>query len=169
MGIVYLLDKVFIILEIKVALISYSLSKAASKAAENIGLIAADKPHAGRTRARVEYGQTDDGFHCKQKLLRVVRLTGCSAYDLNGEKVSWKHNHSHWSYDMPVMSNEHQDILYISIHLPLNCSFHSLFMQTSMEISRLCITGPLWRESTSDQWILLTPSLTKSLQSRKHF
>ena len=37
MSTVYKFYKVFVILEIKVALISYSLSKAASKAAENNG------------------------------------------------------------------------------------------------------------------------------------
>ena len=65
----------------KVALISYSLSKAASKAAENNGLIGlTSQPPAGSTLAGVWYGQTDDGYHRKQHLLRVVWLTGCSAY-----------------------------------------------------------------------------------------
>ena len=55
--IVYLFDLfISISLGIKVALISYSLSKATSKAAENNGLIAADKPPAGSTLARVGYG-----------------------------------------------------------------------------------------------------------------
>ena len=63
MGIVYLCYELFIILEIKVALISYSLSKAASKAAENNGLIAADKPSVDSTLARVGYGQIEVGFH----------------------------------------------------------------------------------------------------------
>ena len=44
MGIVYLFYKDFIILEMKVILISASLSKVVSKATENSGLIAAHKP-----------------------------------------------------------------------------------------------------------------------------
>ena len=48
------------------ALISYSLSKASSKAAESNGLIAADKLPAGSTLSRVGYGHTDDIFHRKQ-------------------------------------------------------------------------------------------------------
>ena len=68
----------------KVALISYSLSKAASKAAENNGLIGLiSQPPAGSTLAGVWYGQTDDGYHRKQHLLRVVWLTGCSAYAMH--------------------------------------------------------------------------------------
>ena len=58
MGIVYLFYKDFIILEMKVILISSSLSKVASKASENNGLIEADRavpwPEWG-------VGQTDDG------------------------------------------------------------------------------------------------------------
>ena len=44
MSIVYLHYKVFIILEVRVALISYSLSKATSKTAENNVLIALISP-----------------------------------------------------------------------------------------------------------------------------
>ena len=44
MNIVYLFYKVFIIVEVKVALISHSWSKAASKAVEKSGLIALIKP-----------------------------------------------------------------------------------------------------------------------------
>ena len=32
---------------------------------------------------------------------------------------------------------------------------NSLFRHTTKETSKLCITGPLWRESTSDRWIPL--------------
>ena len=68
---------------ITVALISYSLSKAA----ENSGLIAADKPPAGSTLARVGYGQTDDHFHLEQQLSMVVGLRGYSPYVLG--QLSW--------------------------------------------------------------------------------
>ena len=64
-GLVYLFYKK-IILEIKVTLMSYSISKAASKDAKNNGLIVADKPPAGNTLSRVGYVQTDDDFHIKQ-------------------------------------------------------------------------------------------------------
>ena len=49
-------------------------------------------------------------------------------------------------------SNDHQ---YISIHLPLDCLFRCLFILTSKETLKLCITGLLWRESTStgDRWV----------------
>ena len=46
MSIIHLLYKVFIILEIKVALINYCLSKVASKAALNNGLITLISPHS---------------------------------------------------------------------------------------------------------------------------
>ena len=46
MSIIYLFYKDFIILKIKVVLISYSLSKAASKAAENNGLISLINLHS---------------------------------------------------------------------------------------------------------------------------
>ena len=46
MSIIHLFYKGFIILEIKVALICYSLSKAVSKAAKNNGLIALISPHS---------------------------------------------------------------------------------------------------------------------------
>ena len=34
-----------------------------------------------------------------------------------------------------------------------NQLFHILFRLTTMKTPKLCITGPLWGESTSDQWI----------------
>ena len=80
MGIVYLFYKVLIILEIKVALISCSLSKAASKAAENNRLIAADKPPAGSTLARVGLWANRWWLPQETAVTRVVRLTGCSPY-----------------------------------------------------------------------------------------
>ena len=44
--------------------------------------------------------------------------------------------------------NHHHDIL---IHLPLNCLFSNLFRLTSNEASVLCVTGPLYGESTGDR------------------
>ena len=46
----------FVILEIKVVIISYILSKSTTKAVENNGLFAADWLPAGSTLARVGYG-----------------------------------------------------------------------------------------------------------------
>ena len=69
MNIIYLIYKFFIILKIKIALISYSLSKVSSKTAENNGLMALISPHsssAGSTPARVGYWRTDDGYQPKQ-------------------------------------------------------------------------------------------------------
>ena len=73
MSTVYWFCNFFIILEIKVALISYSLSKATSKAAENnelISLIGPTQPPAGSTLLAVPQpewgmGKSDDGYHCK--------------------------------------------------------------------------------------------------------
>ena len=59
---IYLFYKVFIILEIRVTLISYILSKAALKAAENNGLIALISPHsvpAGSTLAFIATHSND--------------------------------------------------------------------------------------------------------------
>ena len=67
MNIIYLIYIFF--LKIKIALISYSLSKVSSKTAENNGLMALISPHsssAGSTPARVGYWWTDDGYQPKQ-------------------------------------------------------------------------------------------------------
>ena len=66
MNIVYLFYEVFIILEIKVVLISYSSSKAASKAAETNGLIALIKPHYWQYPASPEWGI------CKQMMASIA-------------------------------------------------------------------------------------------------
>ena len=81
-SIAYLFYKASITFKIKAVLISYSLSKAASKATGNNGLIAADKLSAGSTIARVRNGQTDDGFHRKQQLTKVIRLRGVAPMSL---------------------------------------------------------------------------------------
>ena len=64
MSIVYLFDKVFIILEITVALISCSLSKAS----ENNGLIAVINPFLAMPWPEWGMGSGDDGYHRKQQL-----------------------------------------------------------------------------------------------------
>ena len=79
-NIIYVLYKVIIILEIKVALISYSLSKAASKATDNNGLITLIYPTelpSGSTVVGVGYAQTVDGYNRNQQISRIVGLTGC--------------------------------------------------------------------------------------------
>ena len=38
----------------------------------------------------------------------------------------------------------------------LDCLFKSLFELTAKKISKNLITGPLWGESTGNQWIPLT-------------
>ena len=48
-----------------------------------------------------------------------------------------------------VKSHEHHCI---SNHQHLNCLFNSLFRLTPMETSKLCITGPMWGESTHNWW-----------------
>ena len=64
---IYQFYKVFIILEIEVVLISCSLSKVASKAVENNGLMALMSPHSAPCWAVPwrEWGiqQTDEGCH----------------------------------------------------------------------------------------------------------
>ena len=66
-GIIYYFYKVFIILEIKVVLISCSLSKVTSKAVENNGLMALISPHSAPCWAVPwqEWGieQTDEGYY----------------------------------------------------------------------------------------------------------
>ena len=64
MSMMDLFYKVFTILEIKVALISYGLSNAASKAVENNELITVS-PLLAVPWYGVGYEQTDDGYHCK--------------------------------------------------------------------------------------------------------
>ena len=56
--------------------------------------------------------------------------------------------HTHYS-DI----SEHQGI---SIYLPFDCLFQSLFRLTSKETPKLHITDTLRRESTGDRWIPLT-------------
>ena len=85
MSIVYWFYQIFIILEMKVALISYNLSKATSKAAENHGLMAwkaPTEPPAGSTPASVGHGQTRWWLPPKQQLAMVVGLTGSSPKEL---------------------------------------------------------------------------------------
>ena len=48
-----------------------------------------------------------------------------------------------------VMSHEHHDV---SNHRPLYCWFNILFMPTTTNKLKLCITSPLWRGSSGDQW-----------------
>ena len=84
MSIVYWFYIFFIILDTRVALISHSLSKVTSKAAKNNGLIGLISPHSTPLLAVPQpewgMGKPDDGYHCKQQLLMVVELTGCSPY-----------------------------------------------------------------------------------------
>ena len=49
--------------------------------------------------------------------------------------------------NITVLSHEHHGI---SNHLQLNCLFKSLIRSISKETSKLCITGPFWKESTCD-------------------
>ena len=75
MNIVYWFYNFFIISEIKVVLISYSLSKATSNAAANDGLIGLISPHSAPcwqypTAARVGYGQTRWWFSIVHKRWR---------------------------------------------------------------------------------------------------
>ena len=92
MNIDYWFYNFFIILEIKVDLISYSLSKATSEAAENNGLIGLTRPTqppACSTPARVGYWQTDDGYYCKQHFLVVVRLMGVPPMCIHHHNELW--------------------------------------------------------------------------------
>ena len=41
----------------------------------------------------------------------------------------------------------------ISLHRPLHCFFKSLSKLTTKKPSKLCIIGPLYRESTANYWI----------------
>ena len=79
--------KVFIILEIKVTLISYSLSKAASKAAENNGLITLISPPLAVPWPGWGMGQTNDCFQCKQQLPEVVRLSFPLVYNALDQRM----------------------------------------------------------------------------------
>ena len=74
MSMVYLFYEV-IILEIKVALISDSLWKAASRAVKNNGLSALISYLLAVPWPEWGMGGTDDGFNPKQQLPVVVRLT----------------------------------------------------------------------------------------------
>ena len=61
-------------------LISYSLSKATSEAAENNGPIGLISPHpACLAIPQTEWGmdKPDDGYQCKEELALIVGLTGC--------------------------------------------------------------------------------------------
>ena len=51
-----------------------------------------------------------------------------------------------------VMWHEIQGVSY---HQPHKCG-HQFFQAYIKETSKVCITGPLWREFTSAQWIPLT-------------
>ena len=82
MNIVYWFYNLFYHLEIKVALISYTLLKATSKADGNYGLIGLMSPHSAPLLAVPQpewgMGKPDDDYHCNQQLSLVVGLTECS-------------------------------------------------------------------------------------------
>ena len=44
---------------------------------------------------------------------------------------------------------------HISNHWQFDCLFNSLFWLTTKKLSKIHITGPLWGDSTNDDWILL--------------
>ena len=82
MSIVYWFYNFFVILEIKVALISYSLSMATSKVAKNKGPIGLISRHSAPCwqYPNQSMGKPDDGYHSKQLLPVVVGLMGVSPY-----------------------------------------------------------------------------------------
>ena len=76
---------IYLILDITVAFISCSVSKVTSEAVENnglIGLISPTQPLLAVPQTAWGMGKPDDGYHCKQLLLVVVGMTGCSSYEL---------------------------------------------------------------------------------------
>ena len=64
-------------------------------------------------------GKPDDGYHCKQQLLAVVGLTGCSPYVVAS---------------MVTMCSKHQLALAISIRRRLKPSFGFEFMEWSVSV-----------------------------------
>ena len=68
-------------------------------------------------------------------------------------RLSWIKPFDSSLESITVMSYEHHDILN---HWQVNCLFNSLFRLTSNNSLRICISGSLWGESTTDWWIPLS-------------
>ena len=76
---------------------------------------------------------------------------------------SWRESTSHWwipltkgQYCRTLTYHGHWKVSLSIKSLLLDCYSNSLFRVMTKKSSKVRITGPLWRESTSDWWIPLT-------------
>ena len=80
---------------------------------------------------------------------RLILSLSCRVVSL-AQQSTTKCEQCAWYFNITMTS------LGVSNYWQPDCLSNSLLRLTSKKTSRIHITGPLWRESTSDQWIPLT-------------